>query len=279
MDDWCILVAVIFSIGTSFTVAYRTQFGMARHTWVAEEWMTVPQMKVFYSSIVLYCVALITVRMSFLFFYRRIFPSPTLRKVCMWFIVGNGLWGTASICLNLFNCAPVQGFWDFTIPSKCVPPEVVWYFVSLTMVITDFAILILPLPAIRKLNTSPGRKMVLIGCFSVGFLTCLLSLIRLSSLKTAANKTDPNWDYVDAAMWSVAECNVAVFCACIPTLGPLVTGIKRYSLDSPQSRKLQQAAMEWANRDLHPPRELGATDLESTQRSHATQASEPLTIQ
>lgn len=57
--------------------------------------------------------------------------------------------------------------------------------------------------------------------------TCLISILRLYSLRVAADTTDPNWDYVDAAMWSVAEVNVAVFCACLPTLKPLISGFSR----------------------------------------------------
>ncbi|KAK1978898.1 hypothetical protein LZ30DRAFT_198606 [Colletotrichum cereale] len=224
-DDWWIVAAMVFSIGTSFTVAFRTQFGLGRHSWISEGWMTTPQMKIFYASIILYNGTLISVRMSFLSFYRRVFPTPGMTKLCLWFMIGNGIWGAVAITLSIVTCLPIRGFWDFTVPATCIPNAVDWYFLSLTMIVTDFAILILPLPAVRKLNTSRRRKIVLFGCFSMGFLTCLISTIRLYSLKLAAETNDPNWGVVDAAMWSVAECNVAVLCACIPTLRPLASKV------------------------------------------------------
>lgn len=74
-----------------------------------------------------------------------------------------------------------------------------------------------------------GYMSVVVWANACGFIirTCLISILRLYSLKIAANTTDPNWDYVDAAMWSVAEVNVAVFCACLPTLKPLLSGCSR----------------------------------------------------
>ncbi|KAM5376381.1 hypothetical protein ACJZ2D_005435 [Fusarium nematophilum] len=232
MDDWFILAAGIFAIGTSFTVPYRTEFGLGRHSWLAEEWMTIPHMKVFYASIILYNCTLITVKMSFLFFYRRVFPDSRLRKVCLWFILGNGIWGAAALGMSFVPCLPVNGFWDFSVPATCIPSVVDWYLQSLVMIITDFAILVLPLPSIWKLNTTRREKIVILSCFSVGFLTCLISILRLYSLEVAADSTDPNWNYVDAAMWSVAECNVAVFCACLPTLRPLLKGFRERLLKS-----------------------------------------------
>ncbi|KZL78215.1 integral membrane protein [Colletotrichum tofieldiae] len=175
--------------------------------------------------------------MSFLFFYRRVFPTPGMAKICLWFMIGNGIWGAVAITLSTVTCLPISGFWDFTVPAKCIPNAVDWYFLSLTMIVTDFAILILPLPAVRKLNTSRRRKIVLFGCFSVGFLTCLISTIRLYSLKLAAETNDPNWGVVDAAMWSVAECNVAVLCACIPTLRPLANKVYEKFRSSNESEK------------------------------------------
>ncbi|KAH6983587.1 hypothetical protein BKA56DRAFT_349522 [Ilyonectria sp. MPI-CAGE-AT-0026] len=227
IDDWCILAAGFFVIGTSFTVPYRTRYGLGRHTWMAEDWMTVPHMKVFYASIILYNGALISVKISFLFFYRRVFPNPGLYRLCFWFLIGMGIWGATAIALNIVPCIPVNGFWDFSVHASCIPSIVDWYLQSLLMIVTDFAILALPLPAVWKLNAPRRQKIVMLGCFSVGFLTCLISILRLYSLKIAANTTDPNWDYVDAAMWSVAEVNVAVFCACLPTLKPLLSGCSR----------------------------------------------------
>lgn len=65
---------------------------------------------------------------------------------------------------------------------------------------------------------------------------CIISIIRLYSLKIAGNSTDPDWDYVDAAIWSIAELNISIMCASLPTLRPLIMRVFPFFLE-PSTRK------------------------------------------
>src|SRR5690242_5691611 len=51
--------------------------------------------------------------------------------------------------------------------------------------------------------------------------TCVISLIRLSTLSKGIHTQDPCWDNAPAAYWSVIELNCGIMCACLPTLRPL----------------------------------------------------------
>lgn len=51
--------------------------------------------------------------------------------------------------------------------------------------------------------------------------TCVISLVRLTTLHKGIHTTDPFWDNVPAAYWSVVELNCGILCACLPTLRPL----------------------------------------------------------
>ena len=53
------------------------------------------------------------------------------------------------------------------------------------------------------------------------FSTCIISLVRLSALKTATGLSDPTWNNTDAATWSYLELSIAILAACLPTLRPL----------------------------------------------------------
>jgi hypothetical protein len=51
---------------------------------------------------------------------------------------------------------------------------------------------------------------------------CLISVLRFYSLYVIADSPDVTWDNVGAATWSSGELNVAIICACLPTLKPIV---------------------------------------------------------
>lgn len=50
-----------------------------------------------------------------------------------------------------------------------------------------------------------------------------MSILRLRSLVSISNSTDPTYDNPPAATWSSVEINVAIICSCLPLLRPLMT--------------------------------------------------------
>lgn len=51
--------------------------------------------------------------------------------------------------------------------------------------------------------------------------TCIISVYRITTLKAAADSTDPTWENTDAAVWSILEVSIGILAACLPTLKPL----------------------------------------------------------
>lgn len=50
-----------------------------------------------------------------------------------------------------------------------------------------------------------------------------MSILRLPSLKKASISTDFSYDNIGIAIWSCIEVNVAILCACLPALKPLIS--------------------------------------------------------
>jgi hypothetical protein len=43
-------------------------------------------------------------------------------------------------------------------------------------------------------------------------------MLRLRSLVHFANTTDMTWDYLEASLWSIIECQVGIICTCMPSI-------------------------------------------------------------
>lgn len=53
--------------------------------------------------------------------------------------------------------------------------------------------------------------------------TCIISIIRLFTLRVSIETTDPMWDNSGTSYWSVIELNCGLMCATLPTLRPLLS--------------------------------------------------------
>ena len=81
-----------------------------------------------------------------------------------------GCWCTSQLLIVIFNCQPINGFWDSSVKAKCIPNLPFWYINAAGNIATDIAIFILPLPVIGNLKLAKAQKYVLLGIFSLGFL-------------------------------------------------------------------------------------------------------------
>ncbi|KAM0496726.1 hypothetical protein ACHAP8_007308 [Fusarium lateritium] len=163
------------------------------------------------------------VKIGILLQYRRVFAIQAIQLITFYGTALMVAWTVVIAFLNILICVPVAKFWDHELPGRCLDPLLIWYIMAGFNLATDITIFCLPLPVIKSLNLPRKQKMMLFAIFSLGFFTCFISIYRIQTLRTAASTKDPNWDNVDAAIWSFLEIAIAIIAACLPTLRPLVS--------------------------------------------------------
>ncbi|KAH6847008.1 hypothetical protein B0I37DRAFT_135761 [Chaetomium sp. MPI-CAGE-AT-0009] len=183
-----------------------------------------------YASILIYNVANNVVKMSFTPQYRRIFgsSSPTANRVCRWFFCFLLIWAATQAVLMGIACLPIASI----VPSmagKCLDPKPVWYTGQSLNVATDFVLFSVPLPYVYRLTLPTKEKVLVLGIFSLGFFTWTISAVRLSYLTSVLTSKDPTCDNVELTLWSVAELNCGILCACLQTLRPLLSRFRLFS--------------------------------------------------
>ncbi|KAF4949464.1 hypothetical protein FSARC_13476 [Fusarium sarcochroum] len=217
-DDGLMVIAQVLVIGSAVAIGLENKYGLGYHSWDQPKHQYIPYMKAFYASVVVYNVAMCMVKIGLLFQYRRVFALPIIQLITFYGLVFMVVWTVIIAFLNILICVPVAKFWDHTISGKCLDQLVLWYVMAGFNLATDIAIFCIPLPVVRSLQLPRKQKVMLLVIFSIGFLTCIISIVRIRTLKTAASTKDPNWDNVDAAIWSFLEVTLAIIAACLPTL-------------------------------------------------------------
>ncbi|KAL9052773.1 MAG: hypothetical protein Q9162_005193 [Coniocarpon cinnabarinum] len=95
-------------------------------------------------------------------------------------------------------------------------------------IITDFALLFLPLIGLLDMRTALGRSRALqIGAvFALGLVTCVFDIIRFVVMLRFDDSPDITWNNVSASVWTDVEPSMAYLVACLPLLRALVTPLQ-----------------------------------------------------
>ncbi|KAI4281625.1 MAG: hypothetical protein L6R35_005605, partial [Caloplaca aegaea] len=126
--------------------------------------------KAFFATLYVFATACLALKFSILFFYHRIFA---VRKftICVNIISAICIaWYIASIVSGFLICRPLNCWWDKSNPDcKCINATHVGYFItSPPDIISNLAILILPIPWLWNLQMQTRKKVAIILILLLG---------------------------------------------------------------------------------------------------------------
>ncbi|KAI1822164.1 fucose permease [Xylaria intraflava] len=243
-DDFFIILAWILAFGLSFAIDYGTSKGLGQHDGNInpDDWN--PLRRSEYTFTVLYNPALMAFKTSVLIFYLRLSKNTQkVLRLASWAVLAIvNLAGTVLTLLNIFQCRPVEAAFNLTgSPRQCIPLLVEFICSAPINIVTDLAILALPLPVLTSMRLPQKQKIILVITFTLGIFVTIVDVIRIYYLQKAINDIpaapanelntsfggSPEFAFNAslALLWSAVEVNVGIACACIPTLKPLIIRI------------------------------------------------------
>ncbi|KDN70672.1 putative integral membrane protein [Colletotrichum sublineola] len=193
--------------------------GLHRATLSRERYFNTQELSIVAS--ITYQAAIPTIKATFLLQYRRMFPLPIFQRLCdifLAFVIAFGI--SQMVSVPLF-CIPLRSLWDTTVPGQCIDRLLWWFIGSSVNLTTDVVIIAMPLPLLRNIQMPLRQKAMLLATFTLGFLTCAISVVRITTLRES-NMEDATWDTVIAGVWSIIELSCAMICVCAPTFRPLL---------------------------------------------------------
>ncbi|KAK4149866.1 integral membrane protein [Chaetomidium leptoderma] len=221
-DDWTAIAALIFALLTSGFLVASCQYGMGRH-WVAIKGRDrFETNKYFYMAQVTYKAAINLVKCCILLLYLRLFNVVRWFRYCCWaLLTAVTMYCLASILVTIFQCRPILRAFDKDTPGTCIDTAKFWFANAGFSIATDVIILLLPMPLLWKLEAPNAQKYALMVVFTIGVVTVIASCLRVTTLDLFATSPDNTYN-IDNVMWTIIEPNVALICACLPILRPLV---------------------------------------------------------
>ncbi|KAL8951239.1 MAG: hypothetical protein Q9222_002767 [Ikaeria aurantiellina] len=207
----------------------------------------------------LYIIGVTLAKISLLLFLYRIFRVDRNFRIASW-VIGAVLtiWSIISLLLKIFACRPVKA--SFVLKLYIAPTThcpIKSYDVTnihgLCNIITDFAILILPIPMVWNLHVNARKKIGLAAVFATGILyvpirsllrvqnfaniflisICAVAIVRQSGVRLppchplspnypAARDTFPQANILFSSSKESIEFSFSIIVASLPTLTPLI---------------------------------------------------------
>ncbi|KAH7018106.1 uncharacterized protein B0I36DRAFT_368153 [Microdochium trichocladiopsis] len=232
MDDWLIIMAQAFSFGIPIAAVLSALHGVGKHIEVVEaedpnnmQWV----MGILFVGELAYISLIGLIKVSILQLYLHVFPTPYMNKGVKGIYVLLALWTVGCMILTIFQCTPINAAWDKSLvrsgAAHCVDQGAYFIGVAVPHTATDVLILTLPLFELRKLQMPNWKKWAISGIFLLGGFIVVVSIVRLTTLiamYNAGDEADTTVLLMPVELWTVTEVSVAIICACLPTLGPLV---------------------------------------------------------
>ncbi|KAL9585101.1 MAG: hypothetical protein Q9212_001727 [Teloschistes hypoglaucus] len=221
-DDWLILFALVWEYGLSIVQFLAVHHGFGRHILLLDLNQVTAFSKLFFATTCVFPVAAAALKFSVLFFYHRIFP---IRAFTLWNIAIGVIvvaWFIAVIVAQFLTCRPIAFYWDKSIPGgHCINSNhVAYYITSPPDIITNIAILVLPIPWLWNLQMQFRRKVVLTFIFVLGSFAVLGSILRIPFL-VEFNVNDASYSVVNAGIWLNVEIAIGILSASLPLMRPL----------------------------------------------------------
>ncbi|KAH7389284.1 hypothetical protein DE146DRAFT_724657 [Phaeosphaeria sp. MPI-PUGE-AT-0046c] len=228
LEDYFIALSMLFSIATAACQIKQVGYGAGKHSMFVPLPSIIMSLKYLYFSILTYCVGFTLIKVSILTQYRRIFTVASARipiYVVMGIAIASGI---AAFFTFAFACVPVDANWNILKKpmAKCINEYAARYAHGTSNAVTDLLIAALPVKGIWNLQLVRRQKIALIMVLTLGWFVCIVSILRVHSLYVLhQSEDDPLFYSAPPIYWAAMEMNLAIVCACVPALKPLVVKI------------------------------------------------------
>ncbi|OTB04979.1 hypothetical protein M426DRAFT_22327 [Hypoxylon sp. CI-4A] len=216
LDDLTIVVSLAFALASGGIMLAACHYGYGRHVKSLSPDDRYQAFKVTYKT----CINL--TKSSILLLYLRIFGNTKwFRWACRFMLTCIVMYCIASVTATIFQCTPITKAFDKSMHGVCIDNGHFWYANAGFSISTDVIILTLPMPLVYALQIPRFQKAALIMVFAFGVFVVITSCLRVTTLDIQATSPDPLFD-IASTMWTVIEMNVAIVCACLPQVRPLI---------------------------------------------------------
>lgn len=211
------------------------QKGGGYHIWDLSNNQVVEFLKYGYIATVVYCPMALIVKVALLSILIRIF-SPYKTKVVLIYVFLGALcvYYIIAEVIKIRMCDPIPAYW-LGNSTNCFDQQAALIADSVISVVSDFIILVTPLPLTWSLQMSRNKKLRIVGILSAGGLATAFSLYRLVLVVQRGRSVDQTIVFTCVILSGNAEAGVGIICCCLPTVNLVLAKLRQYGSSANRS--------------------------------------------
>ncbi|QDS74142.1 hypothetical protein FKW77_001177 [Venturia effusa] len=225
-SDYCIIVGLIFNTALHVDCLLMVVYGgFGFHTQDIYTRFGPETATFFFKSIMVFAMiwnaTVCFSKLSVLLMYTALIPTQSMTRWAQGIGLFVILWNSANVVASFLICRPLARNWNVTIPGTCGSEPRFYLAMGIVNIITDIALIVLPMPYLCNLRMSSHKKLVAMSMFSIGIMTWVINIYRQTTLSDL-DFSDMTHAGVLATILSGLEPSVAIALACLPLCRPLL---------------------------------------------------------
>ncbi|KAM0182246.1 hypothetical protein ACHAPF_001135 [Botrytis cinerea] len=227
LDDWLILAAMVPSTAFAIlAILANRKFHFNRHVWdVPLTEVTFGLQYVIITQIVFTLAQTLTKCSMLALYYRILSSGQKFKIITIAAAIIIAIQGLIFIIVTIFQCRPPSHYWliTFAPQPECINETVHVTVAGVINTVTDFIVVVFPIPKMLQLQMSRRQRIIIIVLFGAGFLVCVAGAVRSYYTYVELVSPDITWNTYYVWISGTVELYVGIIGASIPATKPFFT--------------------------------------------------------
>ncbi|OJD14747.1 hypothetical protein AJ78_04945 [Emergomyces pasteurianus Ep9510] len=247
IEDYATTISWFFFIGYCTCVALLSYHGGGYNAWDVPKSEQQKFLKISYAVTIIYVPMAFSAKVALLAIVIRIFNPDRKKVIGIYVILGVLLfYYIPALFLKIFFCLPISGYWGGTASgAKCLNQQNLITADAVISMVSDFVILVLPLPLTWNLHLRKTKKLRVIGILGAGGVATAFSVWRLVIMIEQGASTNFTIVFIRIVLTGNAEAGIGLICACLPVISSYYTHRKKSSSVVHQSPAQSYELSSW----------------------------------
>ncbi|KAF2994474.1 hypothetical protein E8E13_000630 [Curvularia kusanoi] len=226
IDDAFMTFGTIVYIPVTGLAIYGCLVGLGRMNKDLNAWQQAESIKIYIVWILLYVVALATVKSSVCITIRRIASIQRSMKITVWCLLGL-TWASFLVTFigTITYCNPTRSLWTPSLilsgKGECAAPEVfliIAHTATVSTIVTDMALVVVPALILWNTQMKRQSKIQAFALLSFASLASIITMVRIPYVNKFESQTNlPYWVSI-IMLCSNVETGIGCFASSIPSL-------------------------------------------------------------